>query len=62
VTDPRTQADVVVAVDATSQGVGYEPPRLVPIGNVHDLLAGDGGTQCDQIDGKSTGHDDPSLC
>lgn len=27
---------------------GYEPPRMVPFGNLHDLLAGGGATQCDE--------------
>jgi hypothetical protein len=26
---------------------GYEAPELVALGNLHDLLAGDQGTQCD---------------
>jgi len=41
----------------------YEPPRLTPIGNLHDLLAGDGGTSCDAVSGNPTaGHDNPGLC
>jgi hypothetical protein len=27
---------------------GYEPPRLIAIGNLHDLLAGTGSLPCDQ--------------
>jgi hypothetical protein len=26
---------------------GYEAPELVALGNLHDLLAGEGGTRCD---------------
>ena len=26
---------------------GYEPPRLIPMGNLHDLLAGQGSQPCD---------------
>lgn len=61
-TDRTKQVDVFVAGGATEQGASYEPPMLVPLGNVRDLLAGDGGTPCDQMDGRSTGHDDPGLC
>jgi hypothetical protein len=34
----------------THAGVGasYEPPKLIPVGNLHDLLAGATGPQCDQ--------------
>ena len=36
----------------------YEAPVLVALGNLHDLLAGDGGTVCDNVDGgTTTGHD-----
>lgn len=31
-----------------SEPAGYEPPRLVAFGNLHDLLAGGGATQCDE--------------
>jgi hypothetical protein len=37
----------------------YEPPRLTPIGNLHDLLAG-GGSQCDALG--DTGRDSPGGC
>jgi hypothetical protein len=33
--------------DGESDGRGYEPPRLIPIGNVRDLLAGAEGTTDD---------------
>jgi hypothetical protein len=36
---------VVGSGDRTS---AYEPPRLVPIGSLHDLLAGGGTQNCDQ--------------
>jgi hypothetical protein len=32
-------------VDKTS----YEPPRLIPLGNLNDLLAGGGSKDCDSI-------------
>jgi hypothetical protein len=42
----------------------YERPALVAIGNLHDILAGDNGTQCDNVDGSvTTGHDTgPPFC
>jgi hypothetical protein len=30
--------------------VAYVPPRLTPVGNLHDLLAGGSGSTCD-VDG-----------
>ncbi len=52
----------------TTEGAGegvceYEAPRLIPMGNLRDLLAGDGGTSCDAGSGNLTnGHDDPGAC
>ena len=41
----------------------YEAPRLTAIGNLRDLLAGDGGTSCDGVTQQTTnGHDDISMC
>jgi hypothetical protein len=41
----------------------YEAPRLTPIGNLRDLLAGDGGTSCDSATTQpSGGHDPVNLC
>lgn len=30
------------------RSAGYEPPKVTPLGNVRDLLAGSSGTQDDQ--------------
>jgi hypothetical protein len=43
--DERSEA--VSAVPAEGSSVAYEPPRLTPIGNLHDLLAGIGSNPCD---------------
>ena len=40
---------------------GYERPALTPIGNLHDLLATDTGSQCDG-GGQPTSGTDPQLC
>lgn len=29
------------------ESVGYEPPKVTPLGNVRELLAGNSGTQTD---------------
>jgi hypothetical protein len=34
-------------VDGREADGGYEAPALVALGNLHDLLAGEGGTRCD---------------
>ena len=39
---------------------GYERPELTPIGNLHDLLAAETGSQCDGT-GPGSGTD-PSAC
>jgi hypothetical protein len=36
---------------------GYERPELTPIGNLHDLLARDTGSQCDESNNPATGSD-----
>ena len=41
-------------------GADYEAPQLTAIGNLHDLLAGDGGTSCDSIPDEPTGGHDPA--
>jgi hypothetical protein len=38
--DPRDAGKPSVAVS-------YEPPRLVPLGNLKDILAGGGSNECD---------------
>jgi hypothetical protein len=43
--EPARRADLSVT---------YEPPRLVPVGSLHDLLAG-GGSQCDVDQSTGTG-------
>jgi hypothetical protein len=58
----------IVKVDQEAAGISveqlgsrsYERPELVAIGNLHDLLAGDGGTQCDNaiVGGTATGGQD----
>ena len=30
----------------------YEPPTVTPVGNLHDLLTGASGTQCDAATGQ----------
>jgi len=37
--------------------VGYEPPKVTPLGNVRELLAGNSGTQ---VDGSPPDPDFPS--
>jgi hypothetical protein len=44
----------VVADPASDVASAYEAPRLVPMGNLHDLLAGNGGTQFDCVDAVTT--------
>ena len=39
----------------------YEAPRIVPLGNLHDLLAGGGSLQCDN-DFTSGFTDPPGNC
>ena len=40
----------------------YEPPALVPIGNLHDLLAQGGSAQCDGADNLTPGVGTDNLC
>lgn len=42
--------DILAVVTESESGVvaPYEPPKLVPVGNLHDLLAGATGPLCDQ--------------
>lgn len=35
----------------------YERPQLTPIGNLHDLLAFESGSQCDEGHGPASGTD-----
>jgi hypothetical protein len=47
-----------LASNEGGDGGRYESPELVAIGSLHDLLAGNGGTQCDNESGSvSDGHD-----
>jgi hypothetical protein len=44
-----TKDTLAVETESESQVVAsYEPPKLVPVGNLHDLLAGATGPLCDQ--------------
>jgi hypothetical protein len=36
-------------VPPSTEQPAYEPPSLVPIGNLNDLLASTGGSQCDLV-------------
>ena len=55
VSEPRLLEDA-------GEGPGYETPELVALGNLHDLLAGDGGTQCDNVSGETTTGHDGTAC
>jgi hypothetical protein len=44
-----------------NEPLAYEPPRLVPVGNLHDLLAGSTGTGCD-TQGEPAGSDSHLTC
>jgi len=39
----------------------YEPPRLTPIGNLHDLLAGQATVPCEATSPAISGDNDPGL-
>jgi hypothetical protein len=44
-------------------GANYERPQLLLLGNLHDLLAGDGSTHCDSASSDlTTGHDVGGNC
>ena len=44
-------------------GCGYEAPVLVPLGNLHDLLAAGGSNNCDGTDqAPGSGTDPGSMC
>ena len=47
-------AEVLVGVERSERGEQYVPPLLTPMGNLHDLLAGNGGTRNDCISGNNT--------
>lgn len=47
-------AETISGVERSKPAVAYEPPALVPMGNLHDLLAGQGGTQNDCLTGNNT--------
>jgi hypothetical protein len=54
--DPVNSGTGRSAGGAPELPLGYEPPRLTPIGHLHDLLAGPGSQPCD-----STGVSNGSL-
>jgi hypothetical protein len=41
------KADSLDALPAIGPAAAYEPPRLIPIGRLSDLLAGGGSLFCD---------------
>jgi hypothetical protein len=50
----------IEGASGSNGGASYEAPVLTPLGNLNDLLAGDGGTQCDNavLGGTATGGHD----
>jgi hypothetical protein len=47
-------AEILVGVEVSKRPERYEPPSLTPMGNLHDLLAGNGGTHHDCITNSNT--------
>jgi hypothetical protein len=55
--DKQVVSDAPLAGDPSRDEASYEPPRLTPLGNLNDLLAG-GGSQCDNA--AQAGHGIPA--
>jgi hypothetical protein len=47
-------AKIPVDVERSECPEKYEPPSLTPMGNLHDLLAGNGGTHHDCLTNSNT--------
>jgi hypothetical protein len=53
-------AGILVGAERSKPPERYEPPSLVPMGNLHDLLAGNGGTHHDCLtESNTTGNGTP---
>jgi hypothetical protein len=53
--DPEETVDSQASLTAVGDGAGtYEAPRLTPLGNARDLLAGSTGTKFDAGTGDQT--------
>ena len=51
------QQTPIASEGGEGSGSSYEPPELVPIGNLHDLLGSTTGSQCDAPTLVGTGTD-----
>ena len=55
-------AEILVGVEGSKCVRKYEPPSLTPMGNLHDLLAGNGGTHHDCLtNSNTTGDGTPNM-